>query len=141
MLNTTKGKYQKSNTTYTNVASPQSQDDIKQVQSLFEDGGNLKYKLDDETIKAIVNFSETAPTMNGIANAGESNTVSRGDHTHPSDTTKANTSGLTSGAITVKNATNSQFSQYASAGIPNLQKVRANVELSRFNTKTWNWAY
>lgn len=34
--------------------------------------------------------SSTAPNMDGVANAGALTTYSRGDHTHPSDTTKAN---------------------------------------------------
>ena len=39
MLNTTKGKYQKSNTTYTNVASPETSGDLKQIVNIFEDDG------------------------------------------------------------------------------------------------------
>lgn len=35
------------------------------------------------------NFATSAPAANGTANAGSTNTVSRGDHVHPTDTSRA----------------------------------------------------
>ena len=65
MLNTTKGKYQKSNTTYTNVASPETSGDSKQIVNIFEDDGIFKYQLEDgEPAKEIkTNFDVVIKTQ------------------------------------------------------------------------------
>ena len=47
-------------------------------------GGDLST---NRTLSA--NFASATPAMNGAAAAGSANTLSRGDHVHPSDTTRA----------------------------------------------------
>lgn len=48
--------------------------------------------------------SSATPLMDGTASAGESNAFARGDHRHPSDTSKLSTSGGTiTGTLTVNN--------------------------------------
>lgn len=45
------------------------------------------------SFNSITGLSSTSPSMDGVAAVGTGVTVARADHVHPSDTTKANTSG------------------------------------------------
>lgn len=52
----------------------------------------LKDSLDNKADKSHgthVSYDTSAPIMDGIANAGSSNTVARSDHAHPTDTSRA----------------------------------------------------
>lgn len=60
-----------------------------------------------------VNYSSTAPSANGNASAGTSNTVSRGDHTHPLQTSVTGSSGSCTG----NSATATKATQDASGNV------------------------
>lgn len=75
-------------------------------------GGNIWVYQNNEWVdseqpvpNSLVPASNSIPLMDGEGSAGTSNNYARGDHKHPSDTTKANTNG-TYPNMTVGNANN-----------------------------------
>lgn len=63
-----------------------------------------------------VSYSSTAPVMDGTASVGSASTVARSDHKHPTDTSRASASDLTSHiADTTKHITESERTNWDSA--------------------------
>lgn len=67
-----------------------------------------------------VNFSTTAPVMDGTASVGTASTVARSDHKHPVDTTRASKSDMDALAETVSGKANASHT-HTIANVTNLQ--------------------
>lgn len=57
-----------------------------------------------------VTYSSTAPAMNGTASVGSASTVARSDHVHPSDTTKASKTTITTTTLSASGWSGSTYS-------------------------------
>jgi hypothetical protein len=76
------------------------------------------------------NLSNASPNMDGEASAGTSTTISRADHTHPSDTTKVNVADI------IDNLTSTETDKPLSANQGRL--LKANIDGKPFATAFTN---
>jgi hypothetical protein len=83
--------------------------------------------------------SNTAPAMNGVANAGTSALYSRGDHTHPGDTSRVAKAGDTmTGALTISATTTSTSPATGALIVTGGVGVGGNVSLAGSVTMNLN---
>ena len=78
-----------------------------------------------------VSYSTTAPKMDGTAAVGTASTVSRGDHVHPTDTSRASQSDLTALTTVVNGKANASHGNHVPA-----TETANNAKFLR-NDNTW----
>ena len=119
------------NTTYTlgSFGVTATKDEINKLDGLtatteelnYVDGvtSNIQTQLDGKAASSHgthVTYGTTAPVMNGTASVGSATTVSRSDHVHPTDTSRASASDLTSHVgDTVKHITETERTNWNAA--------------------------
>ena len=80
-----------------------------------------------------VSYSNTNPVMNGTASVGSAGTVARSDHKHPTDTSRAAASDLTSHTTNTSNPHGVTKSQVGLGNVPN---VATNDQTPTFTAAT-----
>lgn len=94
-------------------------------------------QIDGTTISAIYTPSSASPKMNGTASPGNATEYSRGDHTHPTDTSRfATTGGIITGSVRVKDAYVSvQDTDFDRTETPTVYKASGTFAITDYNNQ------
>ena len=112
------------------------QDELDEHTHAIADVSGLQSALDGKAASSHgthVSYSSTAPVMDGTASVGSASTVARSDHKHPTDTTRASQSDLTSHTGNKSNPHGVTKSQVGLGNVENKSSATIRGELTKEN--------